>query len=132
MEGLNLLRAQFPAIDFVLNGSEQFEDIRRTFNDEIKPAPAAIVRVKTVEDVCNVVKFCAANSMPISVRSGGNDLFVRSLVEGGLTIDMRALNAVHVDPQSMTVTVGGGIDCGTIAQALTPFSCVTPMPANDW
>lgn len=90
--------------------------------------PFASVRPRNEEDVAIVVQYATANNIKIVVRSGGGDPFGRSQAEGALSIDMREINVVAVDPGRTTAKVGGGCVVADIAAQLSQYGLVTAFP----
>src|SRR3954469_17664911 len=76
--------------------------------------PTVVVRASTVDDVRAAIRYAAAERLDIMVRSGGHSAW--GTVPGGLTLDLSALSAVHVD--GTLVRVGGGAVWGDVAAAL--------------
>lgn len=62
--------------------------------------PAAIVLARSSEDVAAAVRLAAAEGLRVGIRSGGHSFVGNGVREGGLLIDMSALNAVGYDPDS--------------------------------
>lgn len=77
--------------------------------------PDAVVRPATVAEVQAAVRWAAAASIPVLVRSGGHGGWGE--VPGGLTIDLAELASVEVD--GTLVRVGGGAAWGAVARELT-------------
>lgn len=86
--------------------------------------PGLIVRPQTAEHVATVVRLCVENRLPLVVRGGGHDMYGRYAAEGAVSIDLRDLNHVTIDPsharvdknkQKTTVWIQGGT---TMLQAL--------------
>jgi hypothetical protein len=60
---------------------------------------------------------CRSN-LEIAIKCGGHRFSSASSVEGGVVIDMKALNSVEVDTENMRVTIGGGCLWGDVYTAL--------------
>lgn len=55
------------------------------------------------------------------MRGGGHSVAGASLVQGGVVIDMRGLNAVLVDERARTATIGGGAIWGEVDKVTQPY-----------
>lgn len=85
-------------------------------------APGLVVRPRTYDEVRDAVVYAARHrDVPLGIFSAGHGLSGRSLNDGGLVIDVGALDAVEVlDPASGRVRVGPGARWLDVARALTP------------
>jgi alkanesulfonate monooxygenase SsuD/methylene tetrahydromethanopterin reductase-like flavin-dependent oxidoreductase (luciferase family)/FAD/FMN-containing dehydrogenase len=85
-------------------------------------APGLVVRPRTVAEVQEAVTFAAAHrDLPLGIFSAGHGLSGRSLNDGGLVIDVGALDAVEVlDADAGRVRVGPGARWIDVARALAP------------
>ena len=93
------------------------------WNGDIARDPALLVRPTSDADVATAIRFARDQGIPLSVRGGGHGVSGKSVVEGGLMIDLSRLNAVSVDPEASRATVGGGcawapVDAATAAHGL--------------
>ena len=70
--------------------------------------PRMIVVPENTQDVVKTIQFAKQHELPLSVRGGGHDWAGRALVEGGIQINMRRMNQVHVNAGQKTAIVGGG------------------------
>ncbi|MBA3842734.1 MAG: FAD-binding oxidoreductase [Actinobacteria bacterium] len=70
--------------------------------------PALLVRCTGAADVIAAVGFALSNHLPVAVRGGGHSVAGFSTSDGGIVIDLSAMNGVRVDPESRVATVGGG------------------------
>ncbi|MGE5407232.1 MAG: FAD-binding oxidoreductase [Syntrophothermus sp.] len=87
---------------------EDYDAARACWNGAVDRRPAAIARASDAEDVAAAIRAARAAEMPLTVRGGGHSVSGRSLRDGALCIDLRALNRVRVEPASRSVRVGGG------------------------
>ena len=102
-----------------------YEDARAIFNSMIDRRPAAIAQCATREDVVAALAFARENGLEIAIRSGGHSVAGASLSDGGLVIDMRAMNAVSVDPEAKVATVAGGAIWADVDAACQPHGLAT-------
>src|SRR4051812_38723924 len=78
------------------------------WNGAVKHRPALVLTCTTTADVVLGVRTAREFGLPLSVRSRGHDWAGRALTDGGLTLDVRPLSGVRVDPATRTAEVGGG------------------------
>jgi len=85
-------------------------------------APGLVLRAATVDEVRDAVGFATRHrDVPLGIFSAGHGLSGRSLNDGGLVIDVGALNGVSVvDAASGLVRVGPGARWADVAAALAP------------
>ncbi|HEX7473799.1 MAG TPA: FAD-binding protein, partial [Candidatus Limnocylindrales bacterium] len=95
--GMDALRRAVTA-DVVLPDDVGYDDARTTFNATIDRRPAAIVMVRSVEDVATAVRWAHDAGLPIAVRGGGHNVAGHAVADGALVIDLRGMRAVAVDP----------------------------------
>ncbi|AHH93566.1 FAD-dependent oxidoreductase [Kutzneria albida] len=93
--------------------------------------PAAVARCVRAEDVQACVEFAAANRIPVAARAGGHSYAGYSSPDGGLVIDLRALNSVDPLPGGRAVVGGGALlgevytELGKVGRALPGGTCAT-------
>lgn len=74
--------------------------------DEVKAAVA--VRCTSISDVQNAVRIAAEQDVPVSVLGGGHDWYRRGVAAEGVTLDLRDMRQVSVNPETATLTAAGG------------------------
>lgn len=71
---IEALCKEFPELLVAVEGQAEYEvSMRRLFNENHSNKPRALVRPKTVDEVCHVLKFASANQLQVSVLGGGHD-----------------------------------------------------------
>ena len=89
-------------------GDDGYDASRRTWNGAIDRVPAAVAHATDADDVSAAIRAARAAGLPFTIRAGGHSVSGRSVRDGAVCIDLRALNAVEVDPRRAIVRVGGG------------------------
>jgi len=84
-------------------------------------SPGLVLRPESVNDVVDALAFARDQEVPLSVRSGGHGVSGRSTNDGGIVIDVGALNQVDVlDAARGRIRLGPGARWGNVARALAP------------
>lgn len=100
-------------------GDRAYERVRSTY--VWHGSPALVVRAQDVEDVRATVAYARSQGVPLAVRSGGHGIAGRSTNDGGVVLDLAALDSVEVlDRERRLVRVGAGARWGDVAAALSP------------
>ncbi len=92
--------------------------------------PAAVLSVTGVGDVARAIGWAREHDVPIVARGGGHS-YAGNGVNRGLVLDLRGLDAVHVDPATGLVTVGGGIRMKALYAALQRHDMAVPLGNSD-
>lgn len=106
-------------------GDPGYEPARSVFNAMIESRPQVIAQCADTDDIKTALEFARHHDLRVAVRSGGHSVAGASLVDDGLVIDMRRLNAVSVDPDARIATVGGGAVWGDLDRATQPHRLVS-------
>jgi FAD binding domain len=111
----------------VLPSDPGYDTARRVWNGMVDRRPAAIARCAGVADVINAVTFARRLDVPISVLGGGHNIGGSGIRDGALTIDLRAMKGVRVDPRARSVRAHGGVVLGEFDRETTAFDLTTTM-----
>jgi FAD/FMN-containing dehydrogenase len=104
-------------------GDAGYDEARSCWNGAVDRRPAAVAYATDADDVAAAVRAARAAGLPFTVRAGGHSVSGRSVRDGALCVDLRALDDVEVDPARAVVRVGGGallseLDAATQAHGL--------------
>lgn len=106
-------------------GDEGYEQARRIHNGDIDKRPALIARCHHTDDVVRALEFSDRNDLEVSVRGGGHSIAGRSVVEGGLMIDLSPMNQITIDSETRVARVGGGATWGDVNDATSTYGLAT-------
>ena len=110
----------------VVPRSADFDRRRRIWNAVVDRHPAAIVRPTTAGEVAAVVRAAAESGALLSVRCGGHSFPGHSTCDGGVVLELSALNSVSFDPATARCVVGGGALLGDVDRAALPHGLAVP------
>jgi FAD/FMN-containing dehydrogenase len=100
-------------------GDARYPRVRSTYAR--RGAPGLVLPVRTVDEVKQALAFARAQEVPLGVRSGGHGISGRSTNDGGIIIDLKAMNEITVlDPAQRLVRLGAGARWVEVAAALEP------------
>ena len=85
-----------------------YDDTRAVWNGMVDLRPALIARCRTTADVVSAVNLTRDAALPLAVRGGGHSVGGLSSCDGGVVVDLSAMNAVTVDGDRRIAVVGGG------------------------
>ncbi|MGX1546116.1 FAD-binding oxidoreductase [Streptomyces adustus] len=88
--------------------------------------PDLIVRVASERDVPAAVRLARSEGHRIALRSHGHSWCGSPLRDGGMLIDLSALNTCEIEPTSRTATVQPALSGGEFVDALTPHGLAFP------
>ncbi|MEL4319277.1 LLM class flavin-dependent oxidoreductase [Leifsonia sp. YIM 134122] len=99
-------------------GDARFSRVRSTYMRG--GSPGIVLPVRSTAEVVDAVAFARAHpSVPLAVRSGGHGISGRSTNDGGIVIDLSAMNAIEVtDAASRRVRLEPGARWMDVAAAL--------------
>jgi FAD/FMN-containing dehydrogenase/pimeloyl-ACP methyl ester carboxylesterase len=100
--------------EIVGRGHPAYDELRRVFNGMIDRRPALIARCTDAQDVSAAVGFARASGVPVSVYGGGHNVTGNAVCEDGVTVDLRPMKAVEVDPETRTCRAEAGLTWGEL------------------
>ena len=95
-------------------GQPGYDEARRIYNGMIDRRPALVAQPTGVADVVTALRFASAHGLAVTVKGGGHNVAGKSLVDGGLVLDLARMKGVVVDPHEKTVWVQGGCTWGEL------------------
>ena len=119
------LTASF-AGELIEPAAPSYDEHRAVWNGSIDRRPALIARCTRTDDVIAAVKLARDNGLLAAVRGGGHSFPGLSVCDDGLVIDLRPMNAVHVDPDARIARVGAGALLGELDRATQAHGLAVP------
>jgi FAD/FMN-containing dehydrogenase len=92
---------------------------------------AGVVAVTSEADVARALGYARAHKLPVSAAGVKHSMGGQAFRAGGVMLDMRGLNAIRVDADARTVTVGAGATWHDIQNAVHPRFAVKAMQSTD-
>ena len=107
-------------------GDKAYAKVRSTYMRS--GSPGLVLRPRDTGEVQEALLYAREQDVPLSVRSGGHGISGRSTNDGGIILDVGALNAMSLDGNRLTV--GPGARWGEVAQFLLPHGLA--MSSGDY
>ncbi|WP_137283720.1 FAD-binding oxidoreductase [Halorussus salinisoli] len=124
-DAVSTLAADF-AGELVTPDDDEYEQARRVWNGMINERPALVAYCTGVADVRTAVGFARERDLPVTVRGGGHGVAGNAVEDGGLVVDLSAMDEVRVDPEERTVRVGGGAQWADVDRETQQFGLAVP------
>lgn len=109
----------------LMSGHPNYDSARRIWNGMHDKRPALIARVSSTRDVSEAVNFARDHGLLVAVRGGGHSWPGKSVCDGGLMIDLSALNNVNIDVEDQRAMAGGGALLNNLDTACLEHGLVT-------
>ena len=104
-----------------------YDDARRVVFTGFDRRPAAIVRAADASDVARVVTLARETGAELAVRSGGHSRAGHGTSEGGIVLDLSAMNAVEIDADGRTAWAQTGVTAGDYTTATGEHGLATGL-----
>jgi FAD/FMN-containing dehydrogenase len=85
-----------------------YDEARSIWNGAHDKKPAAILQCHGVADVLRGVEFARSEGLSLAIRGGGHSIPGFSTSDGGLVLDLSAMNGVRVDPDRRRLVAQAG------------------------
>ena len=106
-------------------GDPEYADTTTLNNAMIERRPALVAHCATPADVADAIAYARGSGLPLAVRAGGHSVAGLSLVDDGLVIDVRGMDAIEVDPDRRVARVGAGATWSQFDRATQPHGLAT-------
>jgi FAD/FMN-containing dehydrogenase len=106
-------------------GQAGYDDARGVFFTGFDRRPAAIVRAAGTADVARVVSLARDAGAELAVRSGGHSTAGYGTSDGGIVLDLSAMDEVAIDPDERTAWAQTGATAGGYTQAAARYGLAT-------
>jgi FAD/FMN-containing dehydrogenase len=104
----------------------EYDRARAVWNAMIHRRPASIARCRGVADVIRALRFARDHDLQIAVRGGGHNVAGNAVCDGGVVVDLSAMEGTHVEPGARTPRVQPGVTLGELDRETQLFGLATP------
>jgi FAD/FMN-containing dehydrogenase len=103
----------------------RYDRARAVFYGGIDRRPAVIVRPADATEVAEVVALARESGLELAVRSGGHSPAGHSVTDGGIVLDLAAMNALEIDAEARTAWAQAGLTAGQYTAAAGAYGLAT-------
>jgi FAD/FMN-containing dehydrogenase len=102
-----------------------YDQARGVFYGSFDRRPAAIIRPDDAGEVAGVVALARDSGLELAVRSGGHSLAGHGVSDGGIVLDLSAMQGLDIDPRARTAWAQTGMTAGAYTTALGAHGLAT-------
>lgn len=113
------------AVAVVTPADATYDQARTVYFTGYDRRPAAIVAVRTAEEVARALRVARDTGSRLSVRNGGHSPAGHGVCDGGIVIDVRALRSLEIDAAARVARAGAGIPAGEYTAAASAHGLAT-------
>lgn len=112
----------------VMDDDEHISIAASDETEDLVYSPKVVLRPKTVEAVCAILKYCNEQQICITPRGAGTGLSGGALaIYGGVVLDMKRFNKIlHIDKRNLQVTTEPGVITQLLQEAVAEESLFYP------
>ncbi len=103
--------------DVIGPADRRYDELRAVFNGMIDRRPALIARCEDAHDVAAAISYARRAGLPLSVYGGGHNVTGNAVCDAGVTIDLRPMKRIEVDPPARTCHAEAGLTWGEVDAA---------------
>jgi FAD/FMN-containing dehydrogenase len=124
---ISIRRRLAAAVDgrIITPGDAAYDRARSVFYGGVDRRPAVIVRPTDASDVSQVVLLARETGLELAVRSGGHSLARHSTTDGGIVLDLSAMDGLEIDPEGRTAWAQTGLTAGAYTTATGAYGLAT-------
>jgi FAD/FMN-containing dehydrogenase len=124
-----MLAGKVAALQAPGTGDYQARREQVTWNKRLAKAraPEAIIGIDSAMQAAAAIAFAAEHDLKVSPRGSGHHYEAAALRDGGLLLDLAALNRIDVDAESCTAWVGAGVKGGDLVERLAEHGLAFPV-----
>ena len=112
--------------DVISPDHTEYDAARGVWNGMIDKRPAAIARCADAADVAAAIRFAGERDLELAVRGGGHNVAGSGVSDGGIVVDLSAMDEVRIDLSGRTVHVQGGATWADVDRVTAPVGLATP------
>jgi FAD/FMN-containing dehydrogenase len=121
---------RFP--DWVTLADEERARYATDFGRWTFKTPGAVARPRTTEEVAALVRWCREHGVTITPRAQGHSQSAQSCNEGGVLLDITAMNRIHsIDGETLLADVQGGVVWRDLVAATNEVGLVPRVLTNN-
>lgn len=119
-------RTVSPNVRFLVRNDADYLKHRQIFNKRITAMPKVIAVCANEQGVQEAVAYATQHQLPIAVKSGGHSFEGFSINDGGLVVDLSAMNKPHYDKTTQRMVIQPGAKLGGVYEYLNQFGRLIP------